>query len=156
MNNLARWETSKWNPFKEMEDLHSRLNTIFGVTPVLRGDGRQESLTVTEWVPLVDIAEDENEYVIKAEVPDVRKEDITAKVESGVLTIHGERKFEKEEKGKKYHRIERVYGAFTQNFVLPDDADDAKVDASFKDGVLTVRVAKSEKAKPKAIEVKIG
>ncbi len=89
-------------------------------------------------------------------MPEVRKEDVKVTVENGVLTISGERKFEKEEKDKRYHRIERAYGSFTRSFSVPDDADDAKVGAEFKDGVLTVRLAKSEKARPKSIEVKVS
>ena len=105
MNPLA-----KWNPFRELEDIQNRLSSVFGRTP-LRGLG-EEAMTVSEWTPLVDIAEDEREYLIKAELPEVKKEDVKVTVENGVLTITGERKFEKEEENKKYHRIERAYGSF--------------------------------------------
>jgi len=90
---------------------------------------------------------------IKAELPEMKKEDVKVSVESGVLTITGERKFEKEEKKKKYHRVERGYGKFTRRFTLPDDAEASKVKAEFKNGLLTVHLPKSEKAKPKPIEV---
>jgi len=106
--------------------------------------------------PLVDIAEDDKEYLIKAELPEVKKEDVKVAVQDDVLTITGERKFEKEEQGKKYHRVERAYGSFTRSFTLPEDADPAKVSAGFKDGILMVHLAKSEKAKPKSIEVKVS
>jgi HSP20 family protein len=86
----------------------------------------------------------------------MRKEDVKVTVENGVLTLSGERKLEKEEKGKRYHRIERAYGSFVRSFTLPDDADSDKVSAEFKDGVLKVHVAKSEAAKPKQIEVKVS
>jgi HSP20 family protein len=146
---------TRWDPFKEMDDLQKRLNSIFGLNPQRPINGKEE-MTVAQWLPLVDITEDDKQYLIKAELPEVRKDDVKVVVESGVLTISGERKFEKEEKDKKYHRIERSYGSFTRSFSVPDDADDSKVSAEFKDGVLTVHLAKSEKARPKSIEVKLS
>jgi HSP20 family protein len=151
MNMLTRWD-----PFREMDDLQKRVSSIFGLAPLRAANGKEETMTVAQWLPLVDITEDGHEYLIKAELPEVRKEDVKVTVESGVLTISGERKFEKEEKDKRYHRIERSYGSFTRSFSVPDDADDAKVAAEFKDGVLTVRLTKSEKARPKSVEVKVG
>ena len=112
-------------------------------------------MAVAEWAPLVDISEDEREYQIKAELPEVKREDVKVTAEEGTLTITGERRFAKEEKGKKYHRVERSYGSFVRNFSLPDDASAGKVSADFKDGVLTVHLAKTEKAKPQQIEVKV-
>jgi HSP20 family protein len=113
-------------------------------------------MIVADWTPTVDISETDGEYQIKAEIPDVKKEDVKVTLEDGVLTIQGERKQEKEEKGKKYHRIERSYGSFVRSFSLPDVIDEEKVKAEFKDGVLSLHLPKSEKAKPKAIEVKVG
>jgi HSP20 family protein len=150
MNALTRWD-----PFKEMDDMQKRLSSIFGVGPQRPVNGKEE-MTVAQWLPLVDITEDDKEYLIKAELPDVRKDDVKVVVENGVLTISGERKVEKDEKNRKYHRIERAYGSFTRSFTVPDDADDTKVGAEFKDGILTVRLAKSEKARPKSIEVKVS
>ena len=109
-----------------------------------------------EWAPLVDISEDAQEYLIKAELPEVNKEDVKVTAEEGTLTIMGERKFLKEEKGRKYHRVERAYGSFGRSFALPDDVSPAKVSAEFKDGVLTVHLVKTEKAKPQQIEVKVA
>ena len=126
---------------------------MFGRTP-LRGFG-EEAMTVSEWTPLVDIAEDDKEYLIKAELPEVKKEDVKVTVEGGVLTITGERKFEKEEKGKKYHRLERAYGSFMRSFALPEGAAGDKISADFKDGVLKVHLAKSPEAKPKSVNVKV-
>jgi HSP20 family protein len=120
------------------------------------GNGGKEALTVAQWSPLVDITEDEKEYLIKAELPDMKKEDVRLTVENEVLAISGERTFEKEEKGKKYHRIERAYGSFVRTFSLPEDADGSKVSADFKDGMLQVHLPKSQKAKPKSIEIKVG
>jgi len=147
---------TRWNPFREMEDIHDRLFNLFKNTQPRSGSGEQESLTVSEWTPLVDITEDDKEYLIKAELPEVKKEEVKVTVESGLLTISGERKIEKEEKGKRYHRVERAYGSFVRSFSLPDDADGNKVNADFKDGVLRVHLAKSEHAKPKQIEVKVS
>ena len=92
---------------------------------------------------------------MKAELPEVKKEDVKVTVENGTLTIEGERKFEKEEKNKKYHRVERAYGQFTRAFTLPETADPTKINAEFKDGMLTVHLTKTEKAQPKAVEVKV-
>lgn len=151
MNSLIRLD-----PFHELEDMHNRLERLFGRWPTRRGDGGKEEMTVAEWAPLVDIAEDDKEYVITAELPEIKKEEVKVTVESGVLTITGVRKFEKEEKGKKYHRIERAYGSFARSFTVPDDADGGKVNAEFKDGVLKVHMPKSEKAKPKSVEIKVS
>ncbi len=147
---------TRWDPFKEMEDLQSRFAKLFGLAPPRLGNGGKELMTVSEWAPLVDIIEDEKEYLVKADLPDVKKEDVKVTVESGVLTITGQRKVEEEEKDKKYHRVERSYGNFLRSFALPDGADGSKVNAEFKDGVLKVHLPKSEKVKPKAIEVKVS
>jgi HSP20 family protein len=157
MSALTRWEPFKtqWDPFKELEEMEKRLSTWLR-HPAVRRDSDKEALTVAEWSPLVDISEDEKEYLIKAEIPEMKKEDIKISVEDNVLSISGERKYEKEEKGKKYHRVERAYGRFLRSFTLPDDADGSKVGAEYKDGVLKVHLPKSEKAKPKTIEVKIA
>src|SRR6266851_1248749 len=106
---------------------------------------------VTRWDPFKEM-----EDLVKADLPDVKKEDVKVTVESGVLTITGQRKVEKEEKDKKYHRVERSYGNSLRSFALPDGADGSKVNAEFKDGVLKVHLPKSEKVKPKAIEVKVS
>ena len=151
MNALTRWD-----PFKDMKELQDRIGSLFSLTPFRRGDGKEETMTVAEWSPLVDIVEDDKEYLIKAELPEVKKENVKVTVENGVLTITGERNYEKEEKNKKYHRIERAYGSFVRSFTVPDDADASKVTADFKDGVLKVHLAKDEKARPRAIEVKVA
>jgi len=113
-------------------------------------------MAVAEWSPLVDISEDDKEYRIKVELPEIKKEDVKVTAEEGTLTITGERKFEAEQKGRKYHRVERAYGSFGRSFSLPDDASPVKVNAEFKDGVLTVHLVKDEKAKPQHIEVKVS
>ena len=113
-------------------------------------------MTATSWAPSVDVTEDNKEWLMKIDLPEVKKEDVKVTVENGVLTITGERKFEKEEKDKKYHRIERAYGNFYRSFTLPEGADGGKVSADFKDGVLKVHLPKDEKAKTKTLEVKVG
>jgi HSP20 family protein len=124
--------------------------------PAASGINGKETMIVADWTPAVDISETEGEYLIKAEIPDVKKEDVKVTVEDGVLTIQGQRKQEKEDKGTKYHRIERSYGSFARTFSLPDVIEEDKAKAEFKDGVLSLHLPKSEKAKPKAIEVKVA
>ena len=144
---------AKWNPFGELETLQNRLTTLFG-RPLLRTTG-EETFGVTEWAPLVDVTEDEKEYLIKAELPEMKKENVNVMVEDGTLRITGERKFEKEEKTRKYHRVERAYGTFERNFTLPEGTKGDKVTAEYKDGVLRVHLPKGEEVKPKAVEVKV-
>ena len=157
MSGLTRWEPfrTQWNPWRDLEDVEKRLSEMWGRRPA-KGDGEKEAISVAEWSPLVDITEDEKEYLIKAELPDIKKEDVKLTVQDNVLCISGERKYEKEEKDKKYHRVERAYGSFMRSFTVPEDADGSKVAAEYKDGMLKVHLPKSEKAKPKSIEVKVS
>jgi HSP20 family protein len=153
MNTLTRW-----NPSREMEDMQRRLSSLFDWSPFRRSSltTDEENISVPEWAPLVDIAEDEKEYLIKVELPEVQKDDVKVTVESGTLIISGERKAENEQKGRKFHRVERYYGRFERSFSIPDDAESENVKAEFKDGVLRVHLAKSEKSRPKQIEVKVS
>ena len=121
-----------------------------------RSTDGQQSLTTSEWAPSVDITEDADAYLIKAELPEVKKEDVKISIENGLLTVRGERKLEKEAPGKKYHRIERSYGSFMRSFSMPEDTDSAKVTAEFKDGLLHVRLGKTEAKKPKQIQVSVN
>jgi HSP20 family protein len=118
--------------------------------------GTEEALVTADWAPIVDIQESDKEYLVKAELPEVKKDDVKVNIKDGVLTLEGERHQEMEEKNKKFHRVERSYGKFVRCFTMPEDADDKKVQAEFKDGVLNVHIGKSEAAKPKAIEVKVA
>ncbi|UVT15988.1 MAG: Hsp20/alpha crystallin family protein [Nitrospira sp.] len=145
----------RWDPFRELEEVSDRLNRLFA-RPTERPSNGKETMIVADWTPPVDISETEGEYQIKAEIPDVKKEDVKITLEDGVLTIQGQRKHEQEEKGKKFHRIERSYGSFARTFALPDVIEVDQVRAEFKDGVLNLHLPKSEKAKPKAIEVKVA
>lgn len=151
MNALKRW-----NQLKGLEAFQHNLDSLLRHLPVHLPARPQETMAAVEWCPLVDISEDEKEYRIKAELPEVNKEDVKVTAEAGMVTIMGERKFEKEENGRRYHRVERAYGTFGRSFSLPDDANPARVSAEFKDGVLTVHLMKDEKAKPQQVEVKVS
>ena len=144
----------RWDPFRELEDMSDRLNRMFA-RPAVRTNGK-ETLTVADWSPTVDISETDGEYLIKAELPEVKKDDVKVTLEDGILTIQGERRREKDEKTTKYHRVERSYGSFVRSFRLPDQVDENGVKAEYRDGMLNLRIPKSEKAKPRAIEVKVA
>lgn len=145
----------KWDPFKELEEVSTRLNRIFEKSPA-RSESGTEMLSMADWVPSVDISETDAAYVVKGEIPGVKKEDVKVTVQNGMLTIQGERKQEKEEKGKKFHRVECSYGNFVRSFRVPDDADENKIKADFKDGMISVTLPKSEKAKSKTINVPVS
>jgi HSP20 family protein len=154
MNALTRWNpfrTAGWDPFKELDEFEQRLGRMLRKP---NGEGT-EAIASADWAPVVDISEDEKEFLVKAELPGLKREEVTVTVDENVLTIAGERKVEKEEKTKKYHRVERAYGKFERSFALPDRADGEKVTAEFKEGVLVVHLPKSPKAAPKKTEVKI-
>ncbi|MGB2964533.1 MAG: Hsp20/alpha crystallin family protein [Anaerolineales bacterium] len=138
-------------PGREMEDMLDRYARAVGQPRA----GSQEVIATGDWTPRVDIAETDKAFEIKAEIPGVNKEDVKVAVHNGVLTVQGERKLEKEEEGKKFHRVERFYGSFTRSFTLPDNVDETKISASFKDGVLNLQIQKTKEAKPKSIEVKV-
>jgi HSP20 family protein len=116
----------------------------------------RDPLTNTDWAPAVDIVETPEEYLVKAELPEINKEDVHVSVEQGVLRMSGERKQEHDEKNRKYHRVERVYGSFMRSFVLPENVDESKLRADFKDGILNVHLPKAEKAKPRSVEIKVS
>jgi HSP20 family protein len=151
---------TRWSPLHELDEAHRRMASLLGIGPAYYGREKSttedQNIAVADWAPLVDIAEDDKEYLVKAELPEVAKEDVKVTVENGTLKISGERKAEKEENGRKFHRVERYYGRFERSFSIPEDADGNNVSAGFKDGVLRVRVAKSEKALPRQIEVKVN
>jgi HSP20 family protein len=141
--------------FRELEGMSDRLNRVLNgrSAPV---SGRDEAMAVAEWAPIVDVLETESAFQIRAELPGIDKNGIKLSVEDGVLTISGHREQEKEEKGLRYHRRERLYGSFARSFTLPDSVDEQKVTAEFRNGVLTVRLPKSERAKPKSIEISVA
>ncbi|MEX1116130.1 MAG: Hsp20/alpha crystallin family protein [Akkermansiaceae bacterium] len=135
---------TRWDPAREMEDLMRGMQRVFSTIPA-KSD---ESMSLAEWSPSVDIAENDTEYVVKAELPQVKKEDIKVSVEDGTLSISGERRVEKEETKLKFHRIERAYGRFERTFSLPDETDSEKVTSEYKDGILTVHLPKNPNVKP--------
>ncbi len=152
MQLTRRQET--WDPFRQLEELSNRMNRLFGVT-LPAGNGERETLATMDWSPSCDISENDKEYRIQAELPNVRKEDVHVTLENGTLTVQGERQEEKEEKGVKFHRRELSYGNFMRQFTMPDNVDESKVDATFKDGMLNIVVAKSEAMQRKAKEIEI-
>ena len=142
---------AQWNPWREIEDMFDRYTRAGGGSAY----GGQELAPAGDWTPRVDIAETDKAFVIKAEVPEVKKEDVAITVNNGVLSIRGERKQEKEDEGKTFHRVERCYGAFTRSFTLPENVDEKNIKATFKDGMLSLDIPKVAKALPQAIEVKV-
>jgi HSP20 family protein len=138
---------TKFNPFD--------IDDFTGMTSLAETMNRLFADANRPWAPPVDIMETENEVVLKADLPDVKLEDIDIRLENGTLTLKGERKFEKAENGKGYHRIERGYGAFARVFTLPDTLDGERVRAEYKNGVLTVTLPKKEVAKPKTVKVEV-
>lgn len=157
MNTLTKWNPFQLNridPFREIEDIERRLDSLFDRTPF--GRAREDSLAQGQWWPSVDIAETDKEYVVKADLPEVARSDVKVSFREGVLEISGERKEEKEEKGRRLHRTERSYGAFLRSFTLPAGAEGEKAKAEFHQGVLCVTIPKSEKSAAKAIEVKVS
>lgn len=140
----------KWDPWREIEDMFDRYTKAVGVPR-----GGQEALASSDWSPRVDISETETAFLINADIPGVDKDQVKVSVENGVLTIQGERKSEKEEKGKKFHRVERFMGTFVRRFTVPDNVDPDGIKATFKDGMLQLHLPKSEKARPKAIDIHV-
>ena len=137
---------SIWNPIHEMDELfHNRLASVLG------GEGVQS----VAWSPVVDIEETKLNYLIRAELPGLSKEKVKVTVEDGVLTLSGERDLKRKVEGKTFHHIERSHGTFTRSFTLPENAEAESVSANYKDGLLEIRVAKSEEALPKSIEVRV-
>jgi HSP20 family protein len=155
MASVIRWDPVRSNPFRELEEISNRFNRFFERLPAGRSEG-SEAMTVSDWMPTVDIVEDDKEYLIKAEIPEVDKKDVKVTVQDGILTVQGERKKEKEDKGKRFHRVERFYGTFMRSFALPENAAEDNIRAEFKDGMLMVHVPKVEKPKPKQVEVKVA
>ncbi len=139
-------------PFRGATTLQEQINRIFG-----DGMGRTaEESNLTPWAPAVDIYETENELVVKADLPDVNPQDLDIRVENNILTIRGERKFDKEVHDDNYLRIERAYGSFSRSFSLANSVNSDAIKADYHDGVLTLSIPKAEDAKPKQIKVNVG
>jgi HSP20 family protein len=147
----------RWDPFREFAHLQDRVNRVFMDTYGRSGAGDESLLTGGAWVPPVDIYENGNhELVLKAELPDMTREDIDITVDNGTLTIRGEKKLGTDVKEEQFHRIERRYGVFSRTFSLPQTVDTAKVGAEYRNGVLTVRLPLREEAKPRQIKVDVA
>jgi HSP20 family protein len=144
---------TRWDPFREFSTLQDRMNRLFRDS---YGDAREEALTTSTFAPPVDVYEDEHNITLKIEVPGIDEKDIDVRIENNTLTVHGERKFEKEEKEENFRRVERQYGSFTRSFTLPNTVDAEGVQANYEKGILKVRLAKKAEAKPKQIKVNIG
>ena len=145
---------TRWDPFREFTTLQDRMNRLFRES--YGPEGREESLTSTPFAPPVDVYEDEHNVTLKIEVPGIEEKDLDIRVENNTLTVHGERKFEKEEKEENYRRIERQYGSFTRSFTLPSTVDSDGIQANYEKGVLKIKLAKKAEAKPKQIKVTVG
>lgn len=143
---------TRWDPIRELEQVSSRLNRIFGGSALSVGP----MSTDFDWSPSADLSETADEYVVKADLPGVRKEDVKVSIDNGLLTLTGSRKEEKEEKNKRYHCVERSQGNFMRSFALPESVDEAKLSAEFKQGLLTVRLPKATPRKPKPVDIKIA
>jgi len=145
---------ARWDPFREFSTLQDRMNRLFRES--YGPEGRDESLTTSQFAPPVDVYEDEHNVVLKVEVPGVDEKDIDVRVENNVLTVHGERKVEKEEKEENFRRVERQYGSFTRTFTLPSTVDAERIQADYDKGILKIVLPKKAEAKPKSIKVNVG
>jgi HSP20 family protein len=144
---------TRWDPFRELTSLQNRVNSIFQDY----GRAGQDELTSTgNFVPAVDVYEDEHKIVLKLEIPGVNQDDVDIRLENNTLTVGGERKFEKEEKEENFHRIERRYGSFSRSFTLPNTVDTENIRANYEQGVLNIELTKRAEAKPKQIKVTAG
>lgn len=148
--NLTRWE-----PFRELEEMSARLNRFFN-QPMARQLADNGEMSLADWTPAMDVQETDAEYVVKADLPAVKKEDVKVEIQDGMLSVSGERKQEKEEKNKRFHRIERAYGRFERRLSLPTEVDPQKIAAEFRDGVLQVHLPKAPSARPQTVEVKVS
>ena len=144
---------TRWEPFREFSPMQDRMNRLFHES--YSPERTEEALTTTSLAPPVDIYEDEHKITLKIEVPGIDERDIDVHVEGNTLTVHGERKLEKEEKEENFRRIERQYGSFTRSFTLPGSVDLGQVSADYDKGVLKINLAKKAEAKPKQIKVNI-
>src|ERR1700728_4912007 len=145
---------TRFEPFREFSTLQDRMNRLFRDS--YNAEGQDQSLTTSAFAPAVDVYEDEHNVTLKIEVPGIDEKDIDVRIENNTLTVHGERKFEKEEKEENYRRVERQYGSFTRTFSLPTTVDQESVQADYDKGVLKVKLNKKAEAKPKQIKVNVG
>jgi HSP20 family protein len=154
---LNRRENEVWDPFRDLREMSERMNRAFGLEPYARrGVDLGQTLTGIDWAPSVNISETDGAYMVRADLPDVKKEDVSVKCEDRTLTIQGERKQQKTQDDERFHRVESSYGRFLRSFVLPEDADESGIEATFKDGALSVRVPRATPKLPKARQITVG
>jgi HSP20 family protein len=146
---------TRLDPFREFVTIQDRMNRLFRDS-YGNNEGREESLNNTSFAPPVDVYEDEHNVILKIEVPGIDEKDIDVRIENNTMTVHGERKFEQEEKEENYRRVERQYGSFTRTFTLPQTVDQENVQADYDKGVLKIKLSKKAEAKPKQIKVNVG
>jgi HSP20 family protein len=144
----------KWTPMRELKEIQTYLNRFFEDMPLCRID--DDAFSLADWTPRADVEETDKEYLIKTELPEIKKEDVKVEMVDGVLTIEGERKQDEEEKGKKFHMVERTHGKFVRQFTMPTGIDTTKVQAEFKDGMLNVHLPKTAAATPKPVGVRVA
>jgi HSP20 family protein len=148
---------TRWEPLREYSSLQNRINQMNRLfRESYSPEGPEEALTSTSYAPAVDIYEDEHNITLKIDVPGIDEKDIDVRIEGNTLTVHGERKIEKEEKEENFRRVERQYGEFTRSFTLPSSVDTGQVNANYDNGVLKIALAKKAEAKPKQIQVNVG
>ncbi len=147
----------RWEPFRELDDIFARCNPFFGRLPAPRPTGvATEPGELPAWTPVANISETDDAYLIKAELPEVSKEDVKVTVDEDVITIGGERRKEVEQQDERVHRIESFYGSFSRSFRLPDNADVAAIQAESRNGILKVRVPKKPAARARTVEVQVN
>jgi HSP20 family protein len=142
---------TRWDPFRNLTAFQDQFNRMFEST--LKAN--QDNSALTTWAPAVDIYETENELVLKADLPEVEEKDIDVRIENNMLTIRGERKFEKSLKEDNYLRVERTFGSFSRSFSLPNTVDTETIRAIYKNGVLTVELPKRAESKPKQVRINV-
>ena len=153
MTTLTRFVPFR-SPLADVAVLQNRLNSIFN--DFARPEDTQETLAATNFIPAVDIYEDEQKLVLKLEVPGVKQEYLDVRLENQMLTVKGERKFESEEKQENFHRVERRFGTFARSFTLPVSIDTASIAAKYENGILAIQLGKKEAAKPRQVKIEIG
>jgi HSP20 family protein len=154
---LTRKQERVWDPFAELREMSDRLNRVFAGDPGFAHSGEQgQTLARVDFAPSVNISETDKAYMIRADLPEMKKEDVKVSCEKGVLSIEGERRQQKTEDNERFHRVESSYGRFIRRFTLPQDADEGAIEATYKDGGLTLRIPKSATKQPNARQIKVG
>ena len=144
----------RWEPARELQAIQQEMNRLFG-SAYPQGNGANGS-SVSRWIPLMDVGEDEEHFVVRADLPGIEETDVNVELEDNVLTISGERRSDTQERTDGYHRIERAYGTFSRSLTLPEGIDPEAIGATFDKGVLAVRIPKPEQRKPRKVAINVG